>query len=409
MRDAKTTWRLVGATVCWLALLALTGCMLLEPQAVVDFEAAPLSGHSPRLVDFTPIVDEQVASYEWDFGDGATSTEAAPSHIYRKLGRFTVSLRVQFSDGGTAEVIKENLIEIDPALPQAPGGGGVYWLDRSAGTIYAGSPDGSVTLTLVTGASGAQYIAAGDGWVYWTTKHTVKRANLNGGTGQETLYTNWTQTIGGIAVDAGAQRIYWTQYPVSFSTSGGIWKANLDGSNSRLWGTMSGWSGDSHVPWVLAVDSVNQRLYWFEHFFDVDSSGPVVPVSLETGFVTASDWTPKCSVHWTSVTGFDDHAIREDLPASEGLALDVGLPGVGARYVYWTDPGANEIVRCKPDGSEYRTVLADLDGPVALAVNAAYGKLFWSDSEGIHRANLDGTDPELIFPGVQAEALAIDL
>jgi len=409
MEDSKGTRRVFGAVACTLVLLALTGCMLLQPLATVDFEATPLWGRAPRLVDFTPIADEEVASYEWDFGDGATSNEAAPSHIYRELGRFTVSLRVQFGDGGTAEVIKENLIEIDPALPQAPGGGGLYWLDRSTGTIYAGSPDGSATLTLVTGATGAQYIAVGDGSIYWTTKHTVRRANLNDGTGQGTLYTNWTQTIAGIAVDAGAQRIYWTQYPVSFSTSGGIWKANLDGSNARLWGTMSGWSGDNHVPWILAVDSVNQRLYWFEHFFDIDSSGPVVPVSLDTGSVTPSEWTPHCSVHWTSVTGFDDHVIREDLPASEGLAMDVGLPIVGARYVYWTDPRSNEIVRCKPDGSEYRTILSDLDDPVALAINAAYGKLFWSDSEGIHCANLDGTGPELIFPGVQAEALAIDL
>jgi len=401
----RTKLGLVGILL-W-GLWTLAGCLFFPSQPVVDFQADPMSGAAPRLIDFTPIIEGDVVAYAWIFGDGSTSTEAAPSHIYRKQGTYTVSLTVYFSNGKSRETTKEDLIDIGSPSFSGPGGVSIYWLDQSAGTIHAGSPDGSVTLTLVTGVSGAQYIAADSEWIYWTTKHTVKRASLSDGTGQETLYTNWTSTIGGLAVDTGAQRLYWTCYPTSISTNGGIWKANLDGSNQRLWGSMSGWAGNSHVPWILAVDSVSQRLYWFEHFFDVGGSGPILPVSLETGSVTPSEWTPKCSVHWTSVTSFDDHVIRENLPASEGLALDVGLPVVGSRYVYWTDPRSNEIVRCKPDGSEYRTILSDLDDPVALAMDAAYGKLYWSDSEGIHRADLDGTDPELVFPGAQADALVL--
>ena len=406
MRTLRMMPRLVGI-VAWIGLFTLAGCMLLQPQYVVDFDANPVSGAAPRLVDFTPIVQEEVATYAWDFGDGATSSEMAPSHIYRKQGTYSVSLAVQFSNGKSRETIKEDLISVSMAPARGPGGVSVYWLDRSTNTIYAGSPDGSVTLTLVNGASGAQYIAAGGDWIYWTTEHTVKRANLRDGTSQETLYTNWTQTIAGIAVDADAQRIYWTQYPVSRVENGGIWKANLDGGNARLWGTRSWWCGNSYVPWILAVDSERQRLYWFTHYFDVGSPGPILPVSLSKASVNPSDRTPKCSVHWAPVTGFDDHVVREELPASKGLAMDVGLPIVGARYVYWTDPRSNEIVRCKPDGSAYRTILPDLDDPVGLSMNAAYGKLYWSDSEGIHRADLDGADPELVFPGVQADALIL--
>jgi len=405
MWNLRTKLGLVGILI-W-GLWTLAGCMLLQPQPVIDFQADPVSGSAPRLIDFTPIVEGDVATYAWDFGDGATSSEVAPSHIYRKQGTYTVSLTVQFTDGTSREASKEDLITIGSPLLSGPGGVAVYWLDRSSNTIYAGSPDGSVSLTLVTGASGAQYIAADDEWIYWTTKNMVKRARLSDGTGQETLYTNWTSTIAGLAVDSGAQKLYWACHPPSISTNGGIWKANLDGSNQRLWGSISGWCANSHVPWILAVDSVRQRLYWVEHFFDVDTSGPILPVSLETESSIPSEWTPKCSVHWTSVTGFDDHVIRENLPASEGLAMDVGLPDVGSRYVYWTDPRSDEIVRCTPGGSEYRTILSDLDDPVALAMNAAYGKLYWSDSEGIHRANLDGTDPELVFPGAQADALVL--
>jgi PKD repeat protein len=33
-------------------------------------------------------------SYLWDFGDGSTSTERSPTHIYASHGRYTVHLEV---------------------------------------------------------------------------------------------------------------------------------------------------------------------------------------------------------------------------------------------------------------------------------------------------------------------------
>jgi len=402
------TWRTLVGVCAGLGLLVLAGCMWLQPINAVDFEADPVSGAAPRLVDFQPIIEADVAAYEWDFGDGAASTEEAPAHIYRSQGTYTVSLTVQFADGTSRHVVKDDLIDVGPPATSGPGGAAVYWLDRSAGTIYAGSTDGSVSFPLVTGIYKGQYFAVGGGWVYWTTQHAVKRASVVDGSGQELLYTDMGSIVAGIAVDAGAQRIYWVSHPVSLSESGAIWKADLDGSNQRAWGTLTRWGANSHVSWLLAVDSVSQRLYWFEHFFEVDTSGPILPVSLGAGSVLPSDWTPQCSLHWAPTTGFDEHVIRESLPASKGLALDVGLTGVGARYVYWTDPRSDEIVRCKPDGSAYVTVVENLDDPVALAVNAAYGRIYWSDSKGIHRANLDGTSRELVFPGVQADALVLD-
>jgi len=39
-------------------------------------------------------------SYEWDFGDGETSTSAHPTHAYKSIGSYTVSLKVT-DDRGT--------------------------------------------------------------------------------------------------------------------------------------------------------------------------------------------------------------------------------------------------------------------------------------------------------------------
>ncbi|HCK22974.1 MAG TPA: hypothetical protein DHW15_12685, partial [Bacteroidetes bacterium] len=41
---------------------------------------------------FSASAEEELVSFEWDFGDGSTSTEAAPSHVYSTPGCFDVSL-----------------------------------------------------------------------------------------------------------------------------------------------------------------------------------------------------------------------------------------------------------------------------------------------------------------------------
>jgi Zn-dependent metalloprotease len=55
-------------------------------------------------------------SFLWDFGDGATSTEINPAHMYTSFGSFTVTLTVSGSCG-TQQMVKENFVFIDPSIP----------------------------------------------------------------------------------------------------------------------------------------------------------------------------------------------------------------------------------------------------------------------------------------------------
>jgi PKD repeat protein len=58
----------------------------------VDFVGTPLNGLPPHGVQFTNLSKSPVESYSWDFGDGQTSTEKDPFHIYVGDEDYTVKL-----------------------------------------------------------------------------------------------------------------------------------------------------------------------------------------------------------------------------------------------------------------------------------------------------------------------------
>ncbi|HPX76365.1 MAG TPA: M4 family metallopeptidase [Bacteroidales bacterium] len=56
-------------------------------------------------------------SFLWNFGDGNTSTEINPTHIYNSEGYYNVTLTVYGGVCGSAYKIKDNFVQIDPNLP----------------------------------------------------------------------------------------------------------------------------------------------------------------------------------------------------------------------------------------------------------------------------------------------------
>ncbi|MFC2130438.1 PKD domain-containing protein [Bacteroidota bacterium] len=83
------------------------------PVLNADFSAAPLTGTEPLTVSFTDLTEGGVAEWNWDFGDGQTSTEQNPSSIYKTEGTYSVTLII--SNGLTQDTaIKEDLITVFP-------------------------------------------------------------------------------------------------------------------------------------------------------------------------------------------------------------------------------------------------------------------------------------------------------
>ena len=74
-------------------------------SAQVAVHNSPASGVAPLGVNFTPQVDLSsgyVRTYNWDFGDGQTSTEQSPSHTYQRAGNYTAKLTISDSTGTSA-------------------------------------------------------------------------------------------------------------------------------------------------------------------------------------------------------------------------------------------------------------------------------------------------------------------
>jgi len=80
-----------------------------HPPPIAYFQSNIQSGLVPFEVQFASLSQNEIDSYLWDFGDGNTSTEENPVHIYEESGILSVSLAVS-GPYGEDELIFENYI-----------------------------------------------------------------------------------------------------------------------------------------------------------------------------------------------------------------------------------------------------------------------------------------------------------
>ena len=114
-----------------------------------NFSGTPVSGNAPLNVSFTDLSVGTVLSWAWTFGDGGTSTQQNPTHIYNSAGSYTVSLTVNDASGSDIET-KPNYIQVTNPVPVAD----------FSGTPTAGNFPLTVTFTDLS-------VNAGSSWS-WT-------------------------------------------------------------------------------------------------------------------------------------------------------------------------------------------------------------------------------------------------
>ena len=85
---------------------------------VANFAAPVVSGASPLIVEFTDLSVGVPTNWGWDFGDGTTSNERCPTHVYTDSGTYSVSLTVS-NALGTDELTRTDYVAVDVIPPVA--------------------------------------------------------------------------------------------------------------------------------------------------------------------------------------------------------------------------------------------------------------------------------------------------
>ena len=140
-----------------------------------NFTANTTNGVGPVTVQFNDTSTGNVTSWNWNFGDNATSTQQNPIHTYTALGAHNVTLSVSNSDGSNS-LEKTNYITIWNVSSMSSNNGIDIYVANNAGVKYD-MPNGVTT--------SAQY-----GGVYPYVPNTYYIAEGGGGTNPIQLSTN---------------------------------------------------------------------------------------------------------------------------------------------------------------------------------------------------------------------------
>jgi PKD repeat protein len=162
---------LSGATAAFTApaqsitLLELPSSGVANQPPVAVASATPTSGTVPLVVSFDGTAshdpDGSIASYSWNFGDGATATGATASHTYQNAGTYSAVLTVTDNLGATGTNSVGIAVSPNPNVINAPSGltgsagkgsATLSWKDNSTtepGFHIERAPSGSTSFAVV--------------------------------------------------------------------------------------------------------------------------------------------------------------------------------------------------------------------------------------------------------------------
>jgi DNA-binding beta-propeller fold protein YncE len=236
----------------------------------------------------------------------------------------------------------------------------------------------------------------------------------------------------GVAVDATAGHVYWTNMGVPSADDGTIERADLDGSNRVTIVPQ----GVTHTPKQIHLEKAAGKLYWCDRegmrIMRCDLDGSAVETLVVTGDPAADlgDQTKWCvgiavdpkagQIYWTQ-KGSDNAGVGSllragiEIPAGQTAAersdVEVWIDGLpepidleidhGRRLLYWTDrgdpPRGNTVNRAPLDApaGEVRPeiLFSHLMEGIGLALDVSGERMFITDLGGsVYAAGLDGSN-----------------
>ncbi len=208
LQNPTHTYTAYGAYTVTLIITSTSGCV--DTVTKVDFidirraqilmTGLPVRGCIPYTINPVPIINavDAVTSYQWDFGDGGTSTLPLPTHTYTVLGTYNVRLIITTSSGCTDTLFLPQAVRVGTKpvanFTAAPipvcGGQPVYFTDLSvpADEWNWDFGDGGIAFD-----QNPAYVYTDTGFF------TVTLIAFNSGCPDTMIRTNYTQTLPPIA------------------------------------------------------------------------------------------------------------------------------------------------------------------------------------------------------------------
>jgi PKD repeat protein len=134
----------VAASGSWPRRFYMVKRAPIQTAPVANFSASQLQGTAPLLVAFTDRSTGNPVSWNWNFGDGASSTAQNPTHTYSIAGSYTATLTIR--DGaGSIDSRSASILVTPPvsggSLPSQVLDLANWKLTLPVDTSHAGSPD----------------------------------------------------------------------------------------------------------------------------------------------------------------------------------------------------------------------------------------------------------------------------
>lgn len=274
-------------------------------------------------------------------------------------------------------------------------------LNLSGGQILTVNADGSEKKVILSNCRWPDGVAvdADAGHIYWTNMGvpmlndgSIERVNIDGSNRQTIVPQGATFTPKQIQLDKAGGKLYWAD-----REGMRVMRSNLDGSKvETLIDTSQGDArpGQDATKWCvgIAVDRLHSQIYWTQKGGDNAGKGRILRASIEI---------PKGK---TAATRADIELLFDGLPEPIDLELDHQL-----RVLYWTDrgdpPRGNTINRASIDSDERgepEILVTHLMEGIGIALDVPGDRLFATDLAGtVYVAKLDGSQkrPLLVAQG----------
>jgi PKD repeat protein len=358
-------------------------------------------GYAPLEAEFTNL-SLNATGYKWDFGNGQTSTEVNPKTTYETPGLYRVTLAcTPVNSVYYSQEVKTLIVNVkDPlaGLTQV-----FYFTSRGAPgnghmVILEDDPAVPVIQDFVPADMSRPYGIAVDTAhkkVYITdySNQAIYRYDADGKNGQKIL----DAAVPGQELVGDAEAIFVLGDKIYWGRTGGIYKANLDGTNPEV--HIDFGSGPPEYPIDMQYDPATNKIYFVND--KTDYSGGFYSVNFDGTNMTM------ITLNGTGTSDVDGTALEMDFRNGKAYLVLYGSAGTVAPE--------NGVFMCNIDGTSL-TKIGDFGTKATwgITLDEKRNKLFWgkkvsnSAPDGkIIRANLDGSGPEDWITGVSPHAMTV--